>query len=186
MRRFVAVPLLLTLLGGCTVTVDRTARTSELADRWRREQRVQLDLTTPLDRARAGFAERTSTLPLQARPGSRIDVELTLPGGELLEVPATSLVIDAALSGQPSRVAIGRVESQEQGLLALREEVERFGFDRELFERLVRDVTDGGADANGTVGEVLLEYLRVEIEGRQQQSDGTVSLVYSLSWDAAG
>ncbi len=187
MRLAAAVLSALVLLGGCTVTVepaDPSDRGAARAEQWRSEQRVVLDLTTPLDRERAGFPDGEDTLPVERRPPRYLDVELELPGGAgRLEVPAVSLVIDGTLTAEPNYVSIARIEPWREGLQALAEEVQRFGFEQESLESFLRDAPAGSSDVNRSMGEIELDYLRFSLEARQLRDDDQLQLSYVFSWD---
>lgn len=187
MRPAAVLPALaLLLLGACTVTDARSDRDSPLAERWAREQRVELDLTSPPDREQAGIADGRRSLPLERRPPDHLDVRLDLPGGERLELSAVSMFLAAdGPEGPPVALSVATLQPPDEGVAALQEVVERFGFDPARLDAFLQDAAAAAdGDVSRSLGRVELDYLRFEVDVRRLQADDALQLTYAFRWDA--
>jgi hypothetical protein len=180
----------LVLLGGCTVTLDSDSsaprqRSTEQQEQWTREQRIELDLASPLTREDAGFTPTGRTTVLERRPPGHLDVRLLLPEGDELRLPAVSLVIDALMTEQPNSLSVARLEPWREGAEALVQTVERFGMDSAVLEEFLQTSAQSASDVNRSFGTVELGgYLRFSVEARQIRSDDLLQLNYRFTWDA--
>ena len=182
-----AALLVLITLGGCTVSVGdgHDDGVQGVRDRFDDTQQVHVDLSEPPSREELGIEPGRSTYVVERSGGDRfLDVELTLPGGGVLDVPAIGVVFtgesDDALPTQiivnavePDAAAAQRAVNRVVVLLGLDQaEVDDF-FGRDPSRTTTRVFT------GKPVGYVRLPEVEVFLRG----PDRRVAVNYTLSWN---
>lgn len=151
---------------------------------------MHLDLREPVTREEAGV--------LRGRPGAIIeragadrflDVELTLPGGVVLDVPAIGVVF-ANQVGEPVDAPVQNItiNGVADDLAAARSAVERVVPVLGLDGRVVEDFFDGlrpgeAFGSNRVLVGPPIGYLMPEVEIMYKGPDRRVVINYYLSWD---
>ncbi|HEV2890469.1 MAG TPA: hypothetical protein VGX28_08840 [Frankiaceae bacterium] len=164
--------------------------TATAADRFRAEQRVELDLRTPPSREEAGLADGSGTLIIERESERMLDVSLTLPNGAVLEVPAFGVVlstsVDAAPDGPVESITVNRrVDDLATARAALVANAPTLALDAAEVGAFFDGVQPGPREtrvfASAGVG-----YLRIDVEVRHDPLNGEhVTIDYKLDWGSA-
>ena len=186
-RALPAALLVLVALGGCTVSVGdpNDDGVQAVRDRFDDTQQVHVDLTEPPSREDVGIEPGRSTYIVERSSGDRfLDVELTLPGGVVLDVPAIGVVFtgegDDALptqiilhAAEPDAAASRRAVDRVVSVLGLEQaEVDDF-FSRDPSRTTTRVFT------GKPVGYVRLPEVEVFLRGPEE----SVAVNYTLGWN---
>ena len=197
MRRRVAALaafcLLLSSLGGCTVTTSRRpAFDSPVAIEVQKSQKLHLDLRDHPTRAETGIPDSGNSVAYGRRAPGYLDVRLQLPEDKVLELPATDATIAALrLRGrdraEPDYVLLVRIEPDAAAAeQVLRAEAERFSFEPDAVERAVERARERSLGLP-MVLETQVGHITFSISVRTNVGDDTrVQLSYALSWDPEG
>lgn len=194
----VAVAVMMT--GGCSVGVQsriETGHWSERAEHFTQTQQVHLDLTDPLTRQEAGIPEKRNSVIIERSGGDHmLDVELRLPEGKVLDVPAIGVVFSAPPAApegtQPQTIVVNRVASTaEEVRQALLAAAEKFGFDKDAMLEFAHDVAiarrgDGYRFMNRAFNPAQkIGYLWLSISARYDGED-RIQINYDLTWGEYG
>ncbi len=160
-------------------------------ERFEQTQEVHLDLREPVTREEVGVAPGEPGLILERAGGDRfLDVELTLPGGQVLDVPAIGVVF-ANDAGDPREAPVQNIivnsvtEDVPSARAAVTAAVPVLGLDARAVDSFFDRLREGKGEDSGRVflGPPL-GYLRPSVEIFYRGSERRVAINYELSWDA--
>ena len=162
---------------------------SAARERFEKTQQVHLDLREPVTRDEAGVAPGERAYIVERAGGDRfLDVELTVPGGQVLDVAAIGVVF--AGPGQPPGTGLDKivVNGVAEDLPAAQDAVEVvvsvLGLDADEVRRFFERVRPGKDSRDQTV---LIGaprgYLRPVVEVFYRGSEDRLTINITLSWD---
>lgn len=167
-----------------------TGPAAAVRERFDQTQEVHLDLREPVSREEVGMGPGESDNIVERAGGGRfLDVEFTLPGDVLLDVPAIGVVFADAvgsLDNSPvERIIINRVEPDPAAArAALEAAVPVLGLDAQavdkFFTRLRPD--DAFGDQRVFTGPAI-GYLSPTVEVIYSGRQARLIINYTLSWD---
>ena len=186
-RRTVLLGVLALLLTGCRADDPPGAGSAPGTDQPETLMPdLQLDLRTPLDRARAGIADGRDSR-IRQRQGDQIDVRLQLPAGKELRTPAFEVQVVGGRGGasQPDVVRVLRTATdQADAATVLQEATVLLGLDAALVADFVASLeVERETGGNRVLRGEPLDYLTVEVMARRGAAPGEVTVSYAFSWD---
>lgn len=160
-------------------------------ERFRQTQEVHLDLREPVTREEVGVAAGEPDFILERGGGDRfLDVELTLPGGQVLDVPAIGVVF-ANDVGDPRDAPVQNIivnsvaEDVPSARAAISAAAPVLGLDAAAVDRFFERLRESKTEDSGRVFDGKpVGYLRPTVEVFYRGSERRVAINYSLAWDA--
>lgn len=161
-----------------------------VAERFRRTQRVVLDLREPPTREEAGLVDGEATLIVERDPGGMLDVSFSLPNDEVLAVPAIGVVLTTAPGGEPDgpveSITVNRAAGDlAEARAALLADADVLELDAAEIDRYFAGVSRG--DRVRRVFQARpVGYIRVDVEVRHDPANGAhADIDYKLDWGSA-
>lgn len=150
-------------------------------------QRVVVDLRVPPSREQVGVATGRNSFIVERTSSRMLEVSFTLPGGQVLSVPAIGVVFSAAPAAGPApqpveRIIVNRVEQTVHAArTAVREDAAVLGLDAAAIDDYFAQGRPG-EPVHRVFGPSRLGYLRVEVEVRRLFAHDRTAIDYMFSW----